>query len=326
MRSSTQVGHTAQDTANRRVGNCRHDELGCSQVPAKVAGVRSSGERPQARRSQPTHPVNNFQCGDTSRCSLCAALVIRVACIQLPSGTTNSGWMQPGVCECRAVMHVGPCRHIRSEGLDDTPYERATVKPRRSVALAKESKSDLAAQSPAHKSIKGEAATRSVGSPRSTFSTDLRVELQRLPHRIGLASSLRTSVRKGQLQQGASQQTTSGACKPGSDPSLATWTFWAAAAAQKPQWASHPRVTTQPCCLRSAVRQATPIRATVSPEKPVKQGRTSLLAFVAAPRPAASQRHKRKMSDEISRAPAAGYMQRNSGGRFLYRIERAHQV
>ena len=50
----------------------------------------------------------------------------------------------------------------------------------------------------------------------------------------------------------------------------------------------HPN--TQPCCLRSADRQATPIKVAVSPKKPVKQGRTSPLAFVAALRPAASPR------------------------------------
>ena len=46
------------------------------------------------------------------------------------------------------------------------------------------------------------------------------------------------------MQQDASQQTTSRACKPRSDPSLATWTHWAAAPALNPQWASCPQVTT----------------------------------------------------------------------------------
>ena len=46
---------------------------------------------------------------------------------------------------------------------------------------------------------------------------------------------------------------------------------------------------------------------TVSPEKPPKQGRTSLLAFVATSRPSACQRCKRKnkKSEEISRASPA---------------------
>ena len=63
--------------------------------------------------------------------------------------------------------------------------------------------------------------------------------------------------------------------------------------------------TTQPCCLRSADRQATSIRVTVSPENPIKQGRTSLLAFVAAPRPASSQRDKRKNKDQKNIASTA---------------------
>ena len=39
-----------------------------------------------------------------------------------------------------------------------------------------------------------------------------------------LTSSSRTSAGRGQLQQGASQQTTSRVCKPGSAPSHASWT------------------------------------------------------------------------------------------------------
>ena len=50
---------------------------------------------------------------------------------------------------------------------------------------------------------------------------------------------------------------------------------------------------TQPCCSRSTGRQATPIRVTVSPEKPAKQGRTSPLAFAAT-----SQRYQRKYKNQ----------------------------
>ena len=117
------------------------------------------------------------------------------------------------------------------------------------------------------------------------------------------------------VQQDVSQQTTFRACRPGSDPSPATWTPWTAAAvffAQRRQAGSFPTYSL--------------------PEKPPKKG--SLLSFVA-PRPAA-QRCKRKFqrSEEASRAALApatppvtkSSVQRDYGRYCLYFFTRAQQV
>ena len=108
---------------------------------------------------------------------------------------------------------------------EDAPYEGA-VKPRGSVALAKGSKPDLVAQSPARKSTQGEAAKRSVASQTSTSTTDFGAPQQ--------WRSIQTAYRL-ELQH---------------------LDALGAAAAHKPQWASFPRVTTPALSHVSCARDA----------------------------------------------------------------------
>ena len=115
----------------------------------------------------------------------------------------------------------------------NVPYEEATVKPRKSVALAKESK-PLAAQSPDQESSK-RSRDKISGVPDGIFLLQILEPCSDgapFMHRIGwncnvcrteLTSTLRTPGRRCQLQQDARQQTTSRDCTLRSVPSHATW-------------------------------------------------------------------------------------------------------
>ena len=125
--------------------------------------------------------------------------------------------------------------------------KRQHSKTKGSVALGKESEPDIAAQPPDHENS---------GVPNVNFLPQIlepcssgapskrRICWNYNACSTELTSSSRTWVRMGQLQQGATQQTTSRTCRARSTPLHAKWMLWAAVAAQKPQRASYPRVTT----------------------------------------------------------------------------------
>ena len=132
------------------------------------------------------------------------------------------------------------------------------------------------AQSADHRSTKKSSRDKISGLPDVNFLLQILepcsngalikqrigLEVQRLQHRRNFI--IEDIGRRSQVQQDASQQMISGACKSRSDPALATWTHWTAAAAQKPQWASCPQVTT-PALSRSVGTQEAPIHSGAHP-------------------------------------------------------------
>ena len=195
---------------------------------------------------------------------------------------------------------------LASAAIEQFSQTRRKAEPQR-VATARSQAMVCATQ----EDKKQAAATRSVGSQTSTLTTDVEPCSSGAPftQRIGwnhndynteITSSLKTSVMRSQVQRDASQQTTSRDHTFGSAPSHATWTLWAAAAAQNPHWASNRQVTTESlspvaCAAPTGRHHQSELQ---SPERSVKQGRTSPLALVAAPRPAAPQHYKRKNKDQ----------------------------
>ena len=121
---------------------------------------------------------------------------------------------------------------------------------------------------PSHKGTKKEVIARTVRSQTSTFTADPGAVAHHPSGASGWnynacstesTSSSRTWVKMGQLQQGASQQTTFSANRPRSTPLYATRMLWAAIAARNPQGFSYPRVTTPTpgwvACAAPAVKQ-----------------------------------------------------------------------